>query len=119
VELPDLTVRAQWLSAGFSDDELRALVRTGRLTPVRRGAYVQGGLPDDVLARHVLQIQAASRELSGDSVISHVSAAVLHGLRIWGVRLDRVHVTRRRRTGGRREALATSTPRPSTPPRSS
>jgi hypothetical protein len=106
VELPDLTVRAQWLSAGFSDDELRGLVRTGRLTPVRRGAYVQGGLPEDVLARHVLQIQAAAMDLSGDSVVSHVSAAVLHGLRIWGVRLDRVHVTRRRRTGGRCEALA-------------
>jgi hypothetical protein len=39
-------------------------------------------------------------------VVSHISAAVLHGLRIWGVRLDRVHVTRRRRTGGRRETLA-------------
>jgi hypothetical protein len=28
-------------------------------------------------------------------VVSHQSAAVLHGLPIWGVRLDRVHVTRR------------------------
>ncbi|QYN32284.1 hypothetical protein K1T35_27175 [Pseudonocardia sp. DSM 110487] len=101
----ELTSRAQWISAGFSDDELRALVRAGRLTPVRRGSYVQGGLPEDVLARHVLQIRAASNELAGDAVISHLSAAVLHGLRIWGVRLDRVHVTRRRPTGGRCGAL--------------
>ena len=106
MDLPDLTLRPELLAAGFSDDELRALVRAGRLTPVRRGSYVQGGLPEDVLARHVLQIRAAARELAGDAVISHVSAAVLHGLRIWGVRLDRVHVTRRRRTGGRRGALA-------------
>jgi hypothetical protein len=28
-------------------------------------------------------------------VVSHQSAAVLHGLPLWGVRLDRVHVTRR------------------------
>jgi hypothetical protein len=101
----DLTSPAQWLAAGFSGDELRGLLRTGRLTPVRRGSYVQGGLPDDVLARHVLQIQAAMGELASDAVVSHVSAAILHGLRIWGVRLDRVHVTRRRATGGRRSAL--------------
>jgi hypothetical protein len=101
----DLTSRAQWIAAGFSDDELRGLVRAGRLTPVRRGSYVQGGLPDDLLARHVLQIRAAVSELASDAVVSHVSAAVLHGLRIWGVRLDRVHVTRRRRSGGRCGAL--------------
>lgn len=105
MELPDLTARTQWLAAGYSGDELRGLVRAGRLTPVRRGSYVQGGLPEDVLARHILQIRAASGELAGDAVISHISAAVLHGLRIWGVRLDRVHVTRRRRTGGRCGAL--------------
>jgi hypothetical protein len=29
------------------------------------------------------------------AVVSHQSAAVLHGLPLWGVRLDRVHVTRR------------------------
>jgi hypothetical protein len=97
----DLTSRAQLLAAGFSADELRGLLREGRLTPVRRGSYVHGGLPEDVLARHVLQIRAAVGELASDAVVSHVSAAVLHGLRIWGVRLDRVHVTRRRRTGGR------------------
>ena len=101
----DLTSRAQWLAAGFSGDELRALVRAGRLTPVRRGSYVRGGLPEDVPARHILQVRAASKELAGDAVISHVSAAVLHGLRIWGVGLDHVHVTRRRRTGGRCGAL--------------
>jgi hypothetical protein len=97
----DLTSRARWLASGFSADELRGLVRAGRLTPVRRGSYVHGGLPDDVLARHILQVRAAVGELASDAVVSHVSAAVLHGLRIWGVRLDRVHVTRRRRTGGR------------------
>jgi len=35
--------------------------------------------------------------------VSHVSAAVLHGLRVWGIPSDRVHVTRDRcRTGARR-----------------
>jgi hypothetical protein len=105
VDVPELTLRPQLLAAGFSDDELRRLVRTGRLTPVRRGAYVQGGVPDDALTRHVLHAVAAMRDLADDAVVSHVSAAVLHRLRIWGVRLDRVHVTRSRRSGGRCGAL--------------
>lgn len=101
MDQPELTLRPHLLAAGFSDREVRRLVRTGRLTPVRRGVYVQGGVPDDVLARHALQVAAAMRELAGDAVVSHLSAAVLHGLRIWGVRIDSVHITRRRRTGGR------------------
>lgn len=99
--MPDLSVRSQLLAAGFTDDEVRRLVREGRLSPVRRGVYVQGALPDDILARHVLQVEAALRALADDAVVSHVSAAVLHGLRIWAVPLDRVHVTRARRNGGR------------------
>jgi hypothetical protein len=98
----ELSVRPKLLAAGFTDDEVRRLVRAGRLTPLRRGVYVEGSLPDDALARHVLNIRAALGELAGDAVVSHVSAAVLHGLRIWAVPLERVHVTRPRRNGGRR-----------------
>jgi predicted transcriptional regulator of viral defense system len=98
----DVSVRSQLLAAGFGDDEVRRFVREGRLSPLRRGVYVQGSLPDDALARHVLQVEAALRGLADDAVVSHVSAAVLHGLRIWAVPLSRVHVTRPRRNGGRR-----------------
>jgi predicted transcriptional regulator of viral defense system len=101
VELPDLSLRPRLLAAGFTDDEVRRLVRAGRLTPLRRGIYVEGSLPDDLLARHVLQVRAALEGLAVDVVVSHVSAAVLHGLRIWAVPLNRVHVTRPRRNGGR------------------
>lgn len=105
MDLPELSLRPHLLAAGFSDDELRRLVRTGRLTPVRRGVYVQGGVPGDVVVRHALRITAAMGELAGDAVVSHASAAVLHGLRIWAVPLDRVHVTRPRPSGGRCGAL--------------
>jgi hypothetical protein len=40
--------------------------------------------------------------MSADAVVSHVSAAALHGLVLWNVDLDRVHVTRDRRSCGRR-----------------
>jgi len=39
--------------------------------------------------------------LAPDAVVSHVSAAVLHRLPIWGVPLHRVRVTRHRRSGAR------------------
>jgi hypothetical protein len=42
-------------------------------------------------------------DLSPDAVVSHVSAAVIHGLRVWGVPLDRVIVTRARRRSGARQ----------------
>jgi hypothetical protein len=97
----ELSVRSQLLAAGFTDDEVRRFVREGRLSPLRRGIYVDGPLPGDALARHVLLVEAALHGLATDAVVSHASAAVLHGLRIWAMRLDRVHVTRARRNGGR------------------
>jgi hypothetical protein len=101
-----LHIRPDLLREGFSDGELRRLRRAGTLCPVRRGAYVHGPPPDDVVAAHVLRIQAAREYLSGEAVVSHVSAAVLHRLPIWGLSLARVDVTRPGRCrGGRRGGL--------------
>ena len=44
---------------------------------------------------------AALAELAPHAVASHVSALVVHGLPVWGLPLDRAHVTFDRRTGGR------------------
>jgi predicted transcriptional regulator of viral defense system len=43
--------------------------------------------------------------VSADAVVSHVSAAALHGLTMWDVDLRRVHVTVSRPSGGRRTRL--------------
>ena len=51
--------------------------------------------------RHALLATVRDERHAADGVLSHVSAAVLHGLSTWGLRLDRVHRTRDRRTGGR------------------
>jgi hypothetical protein len=93
------------LAAGFSDDEVRRLLRIGDLTRVRRGSYVVGPLPEEPVRRHRLAISAAVRALADEAVLSHASAAVLHGLPLWNVPLARVHVTRARPTGGRRGRL--------------
>jgi hypothetical protein len=81
--------------SGWSDDELGRLVRAGDLQRLRRGAYVNGVLPADVAGVHRLLVRATLGGLRRPAVVSHQSAAVLHGLPLWDVALDRVHVTRR------------------------
>jgi hypothetical protein len=98
-----LTFRPALLAAGLTEGELRRL-RTGlRLTPLRPGVYVpcDDARLDDPGARHVLAVRAAVPKVAPDAVVSHASAAVLHGLTLWGCPLRRVHVTRPRRSGGR------------------
>jgi hypothetical protein len=103
----DLVFRPALLAAGITDDELRRLRARRRLTALWPGAYVPSDDPrlDDAVARHALAIRAATHLRRADGVVSHASAAVLHGLTLWGVPLDRVHLTRDRRSGGRRTTL--------------
>ncbi len=51
--------------------------------------------------RHRDLVAAALAQLRGSAVVSHVSAAVLHGLPVGPEALARVHVTRTRSGGGR------------------
>jgi hypothetical protein len=62
---------------------------------------------EESVVRHRLAVHAAVPRLAPGTVISHVSAAVVHGLPIWagphrGFDVDRVHATRDRRSGARR-----------------
>ncbi|MGD9530837.1 type IV toxin-antitoxin system AbiEi family antitoxin domain-containing protein [Pseudonocardia sp.] len=99
--------RSELIAAGFTARELDGLLRTGSLAAVRRGAYVDAA--DERLAlataRHALLVHATAPRLHAESVFSHVSAAVLHGLPTWDIPLDRVHVTRNRRSGARRSGV--------------
>lgn len=103
MDIPDLRLRGQLLATGLTDGELQRLRRNGALTTIRRGAYVPSG--DERLrepaARHELRVRATVPQLAAASVVSHVSAVVLHGLPVWSVPLARVHVTRDAGGGGR------------------
>lgn len=103
LDLPGPALRPELLAAGYTDDELRRARRTGELVVIRRGAYVPATDERlaDATARHALAVRAAVAQLPAGAVVSHVSAAVLLGLRVWGVPLTRVHVTRSRESGGR------------------
>lgn len=91
----ELLLRREALATGLSDDELGRLVRAGDLVRLRRGAYVDQVLPRDVAAVHRLLVGATTANLRRSAVLSHQSAAVVHGLPLWDVPLDRVHITRR------------------------
>lgn len=87
---------------GFTYPEMARMARSGQLERIRRGAYV---LPSDDERQagmaHRLLIEATVGQSCPDAVVSHQSAAVLHGLPIWTNTLKRVHLTRGRGRGGK------------------
>lgn len=94
-EQTPLVLRRHLVTGGWTDDELARARRSGGLSRVRRGAYVEGAVPTAAAVRHHLLVRATVAGLRRDAVVSHESAAVLHGLPAWGLRPGRVHVTRR------------------------
>ncbi|RZT85967.1 putative AbiEi antitoxin of type IV toxin-antitoxin system [Pseudonocardia sediminis] len=108
-----VATRAELLAAGWTEDELRRMCRRGEIRRIGHGAYlaVDDAAPDgsdagDHWARleteHRLRAAAAVRRADPGVVVSHVSAALVHGLPCWGLPLDRAHLTRDRRSGARR-----------------
>lgn len=97
-----LVFRADALDRGFTDHELRAARRSKELLAVRPGAYVRADtLAElDSVAQHRLAVLATAAACT-DVVVSHVSAAVLHGISLWNAPLRRVHTTLDRPSGGK------------------
>jgi len=91
-------------AAGVDGDEVRRMHRRGELARIAPGAYVDPAdprlrRPED---RHQMQVAVAVPRIASDAVVSHQSAAVLHGLPAWNIPLTRVHATRPRRSGALR-----------------
>ncbi|HKF89513.1 MAG TPA: type IV toxin-antitoxin system AbiEi family antitoxin domain-containing protein, partial [Propionibacteriaceae bacterium] len=87
---------------GYTPGELSRLVRTGDLTRIRRGCYgpAQTESPDPIEQHHRL-VRATFPLVAPDAVVSHVSAAVLHGLPLFATPLIRVQLTRAEIPGGK------------------
>lgn len=90
----EIRFRDSALAEGLSDDALGRLVRRGEWSRLRRGAYLPGPNPMFQEDDHLLRVHATMRGLRRAAVVSHQSAAVLHGLPLWRVPLDKVHITR-------------------------
>ncbi|MET0197183.1 hypothetical protein CH289_02095 [Rhodococcus sp. RS1C4] len=99
-----LLMRSQLVRTGTSDSEIRTATRNGTMKRIRRGAFADSSAlqalgPED---RHVLRTRAHANAAGGRLVVSHQSAALVHGIALWAPDLQRVHFTVGRSGGGRK-----------------
>ncbi|WP_342372841.1 hypothetical protein PCC79_01870 [Propioniciclava soli] len=99
----DLRTTAAFLGEGWSSAELAGAVRAEELDKIRRGVYGPRG-HRDAAARHALEAAAACVVRHSDSVVSHTSAAVLHGLPVRRAALAEVDLTRWGPEHGKKQA---------------
>jgi hypothetical protein len=89
---------AQARDHGVTSTQLRHLIRTRRLVPLRRGLYVDGELWDALdphREQHRLRTRAVILGLKRGFVVSHDSSAHEHGLEILLPQFPHTHITRR------------------------
>lgn len=85
--------------AQLSPAELARAERRGELVRLRRGSYLRAAdLPSDPADRHRRLVAATWPLLGEGAVLSHCSAAALHGLPLWTAPFGKVQLTR---TSGR------------------
>lgn len=107
VDLTDAVVlRRELISEGYTDQQIRAMVKSGDLHRVRHGSYVSGDLwrSLDSQDRHRVLVRAVLRRAHPSTVATHVSSAVERGAPVWGISLAEAHVTRTDGKPARREA---------------
>lgn len=102
----EILLTGQLRSRGIDQSDLARRLGAGTLSRVRRGAYaVPPPIKLSAEAEHRRLVNATVLQLGPGAVVSHTSAAVLHGLPVWRSDLGRVHVTRNRSNGARRRTL--------------
>lgn len=112
-----ILTRAQAHRDGISDAQLQRAVKRGELHRIAAGIYmrVDHYRELDTRARHRHTALATAEACGPGAIVSHVSAAVMHGLDCGGLGLNVVHVTRNRSSGGRKSATFHLHPAPLVP----
>ena len=89
---------AWWRDAGITENQLKALVRSGSLVRIRRGVYATRPALDYAAASprrgHAIQVAAVGNAVGRDAVASHHSAAIVHGISLLSHPPDLVTMTR-------------------------
>nr|WP_271213127.1 hypothetical protein [Rhodococcus wratislaviensis]GLK40082.1 CTP synthase [Rhodococcus wratislaviensis] len=100
----DVIFRRRALADGVTDSEIRHARDSGRLVRIAAGAYVSDEhfATLDAPALHRARIAAALQSRPPGVVVSHTSAALLHGMDLGDLSLERVHLTRNHASGGGR-----------------
>ncbi|WP_032405527.1 hypothetical protein [Rhodococcoides fascians] len=103
--------RSDALARGTSDAELQRYCRTRAWRRLRPGRFVSRTQFDSLTTEEKHRVIAEAvfdATTTPDAVVSHVSAAVFHGLDVWNADLSRVHITRNRARGGGRSSAVRS-----------
>lgn len=89
-------MRHQLIEIGYSDRWIRLAVKSGRLTRLRHGTYTPTALHRrrDADERYRVLVRSVLDKLGPAVAATHQSAAALHGLDLYGLTTDKVHVTR-------------------------
>jgi hypothetical protein len=96
--------RTDVLATGHDDRAIRHCVRMRAWVRLRPGTYTFTDLWDaDEDQRHLVLARSVAAKLGSSVALSHTTAALVHGLRVWGADLSRVHVTRLDGGAGRTE----------------
>lgn len=98
--------RPEILDAGYDDRDIREAKAIGLLRRIGAGLYALCATYDVLSAERklVARSRAVSHRHRGAVVLTHQSAAAIHGISLWEADLDEVHVTRRDTGRGRHEA---------------
>ncbi|WP_328326039.1 endonuclease domain-containing protein [Kribbella sp. NBC_00382] len=111
--------RSGVLAAGYNDNDIRVRLRTGRWVRLCQGAYAE--LPDDFEScpeweqtrwLHRRAAKAVYHRLEGRAVVSHQSAALLHGVEVTDLDFGRVHLTKLSGCGRSSTAICQHSARP-------
>jgi hypothetical protein len=98
--------RSQARSAGYDDRDIARAIHGKLWHRVRRGYYVHSDTWTtlDAVGRHLVRCRCVLDSLGPHAALSHVSGALAHGISVWDVSLEQVHVTRLDGGAGRIEA---------------
>jgi len=108
LDLSGFITRPEILAHGFDDRMIAACLRQGSLRRIGPGLYTDARYDEMSPAdKHVLRCHAVATRFPDAVAFTHQSAALIHGLPLWGASLDRVHVTRLDSGRGRRQAGVT------------
>lgn len=101
-----LFLRREAIRAGLTDDALARATKRGDIVRVRHGAYADGPWWAQATSdeQHRATAMCVVRSYSSPVLVSHTTAAVLHGLPTWGQDLGDVHLTHLVPASGRKQA---------------
>lgn len=100
METPEIRSIAAFRREGWTPRQIDAALAEGTLERVRRGRYAVAA-ERTTAEDHLLRSVAVWQSRSPDHVVSHTSAAVLHGLPVRAAGLTEVHLTRWGATHGK------------------